>query len=1564
MEPRADLQRRIAALSPAEQEELLRRLEKARGATAVMAAEITRRPVTRAPLSFAQQRLWFLDQLHPGSPHYNVATVAPIQGPLDPSVLQKCLDELVRRHEALRTTFELDEADTPVQVIHERIEVPLDQVDLSGLESLARAAAVDASVTELACKTMDLATGPLVSARLIRLASDEHVLATSMHHIITDLWSIEILLRELAVIYPALLHGRPVPLAEPRLQYTDFTLWQREWLRGEVLDRQTEYWRGQLAGDLPPLELPTDRPRPVQQDFRGAHYVHRLPAELSHRLDRLCVAEKTTPFALFLTVVGTLLYRYTGQTDIVVGAPVSNRSRAELEGTVGYLGNTLVLRLDFSGNPTFREAIRRTRQVTLDAFANQDLPLEKVVEIAQPQRDLSGTPLLQVVFVYHTPTEPEAGDQRPQGLGDTLPVDNGTTKFDLTFGLVHSPGSHRLTLEYSTEMFDASTIERLGGHWETMLAGIVADPDARIGSLPLLTAGERSRMLVDWNATQAPFPEHSCLHELIDEQARRTPDAVAATGQGGPLTYSQLCSRANRLAHGLRELGVGPDVPVAVCLDKSVDVAVGLLAVLKAGGAYLPLDGAMPSAHVATLLADARAPILLAHGHLADRFESACDVRPVLLDRDWPTIDELPDTPPEVGAQPHHLAYLIYTSGSTGRPKGVMLDHRGRVNNFHDFNTRYSVGPGDCVLGLAALNFDMSAYDVLGTLMSGARVAFPDPSSGRDPAHWLDVMLRERVSVWHSVPALLEMLVGYAESEGHQSLPDLRLVLLGGDWVPTTLPGRIRALAPSARVVCMGGATEVSMDSTLYEPEEFVAAARSIRYGRPMANQRAYLLDTHLQPVPVGVVGELYLAGIGVGRGYVGDPELTAAKFLDPPLPEEPGRVYRTGDLCRYHSDGNLELLGRADFQVKIRGWRIEPGHIQQILREHPAVRESVVVAHTGSGGVKRLIAYVIPTADDLDPAALLDWARGRLPEYLVPSAVVQLDRFPLTANGKVDRHSLPAPPLTAATTTGYVAPRADDERVLAEVWQELLGAERVGIDDNFFALGGDSIQTIQVIARAKKRGLLLQPKQLFRCQTIRELAAVAGATEATAEATPHAREPLLGIELLARLRQQHPDLEDAYALTPMQSRMLRHAVEQPVEGLYVIHAALLFTAGGIDVELLVQAWQTVIDRYPILRTSFAWEGLAEPVQIVHQHAQLLVERHDLRGLNAEEQLRRQDEVVLADRQRGFDLRAAPLVRLHLLRLDDDTYRYLSSNHHIVLDGWSRAIVQQEVFAVYEALRRGRSAELPPFRPFRDYVGWVRAQEPARAEQTWRTYLDGFNGPTPIVAARGLPDPCCDGPFVKQSVRMTPESARALTAFTRSCQVTANAVMQGAWMLLMARYTGQRDLVLGVMSSGRLTELLDVETVVGVCCNALPVRARLDPSERLGSWLARLQQEQVELRELDHTPQEAIQGWLGLTGPLFECLMVFENYPWDGSLDALSDLVDITHPLAQRDYQVAQFEYPLRVEVEPKASLLIMHYYRRAFSDETVADMIGDWARMIERMSEDPGRALSELIAC
>jgi amino acid adenylation domain-containing protein len=992
------------------------------------------------PLAFAQQRLWFLDQWQPGAPVYNIPAAVRLRGRLDLPAFAGALCAVVRRHEALRTSFPAVQG-RPAQRIAPDLAVPVPLVDLESLPAAARAEEVEELSRAAARRPFDLARGPLLRLVLLRLAGgagEEHRALVCLHHIVADGWSIGILVREIAALYGALHERRPPGLPELPIQYADFAVWQRGWLAGEELERQTGYWREHLAGAPPVLELPADRRRPAAQRFRGGRRPVALPAVLWARSRAFSRRHGATPFMTALAAFAALLCRLTGGADLVVGTPIANRNRAETEGLIGFFVNTLALRIDLAGDPGFRELAARVREEALGAYAHQDLPFEEVVKAVAAGRDRSHNPLFQVMFALHN--APRSVLAMAGLTIDFEELYGGTAKFDLDLMTAEAGDELGGAAEYDADLFDAATIDRLLGQWRRLLAAALGDPERHLSELPLLDPAECHQLIAEWNDTAVPFPGGTLLHEPFVAQAARDPGAVAVLWgtDEARLTYGELAASAARLARRLTILGVAPGERVGICVERSPAMVVGLLAIAIAGGAYMPLDPAYPAARLALLLADSRARVFLTHETLADRIPAA-GARLVLLDalgaaegrRRFPGVEE-------AGAAAHVAvasdlpAYVIYTSGSTGAPKAAVLDHRGRVNNFLDFNRRFGVGPADRLLAVSSLAFDMTAYDVFGMLAAGGAVVLPLPGVALDPAHWAELIERHGVTLWHSAPALLEMLAGHLESRrARQPLP-LRLALLGGDWIPPSLPARLRNRA-AARVVALGGATEVSMDSTIFEIRDVDPAWSSIPYGVPMANQRAHVVDRRLQPAPLGVAGELLLGGAGVGNGYFARPELTAERFVPDPFTAvggaPGGRLYRTGDLARWRSGGTLELLGRLDFQVKVRGVRVEPGEVAAALAHHEAVAAAVVAARPDAAGAPRLVGYVAPRRP-VEPAELAAFLKERLPEALVPAAWVLLPALPLSPNGKVDRRALPDPQPGAGGAGEHVEPRTALERV------------------------------------------------------------------------------------------------------------------------------------------------------------------------------------------------------------------------------------------------------------------------------------------------------------------------------------------------------------------------------------------------------------------------------------------------------------------------------------------------------------------------------------------------------
>lgn len=1015
-------------------------------------------PFSRAgnlPLSFAQQRLWFLDQMEPGNPLYNIPSAVRLKGSLNAVALSQSFNEIVRRHEALRTTFKTLEGQ-PVQVIAPTLTLPMLDVDLRQLSNDQRDAEVQRLANEEAEKPFDLAKGPLLRITLVHLDEAEHVVLLTMHHIVSDAWSTGVLVRELTALYEAFSTGQPSPLRGLPIQYADFAAWQRQRLQGEVLDAQLSYWQKQLSGSLPVLQLPADRPRPKVQTFQGAGQSFSISTELTEALKTLSQNEEVTLFMTLLAAFKTLLYRYTFQEDILVGSPIASRNRIEIEGLIGFFVNTLVLRTDLSGNPTFRELLRRVRQITRDAYDHQDLPFEKLVEELQPERDLSYSPLFQVKFMLEN--APKENLKLPGLTLSLMDSENSTAKLDLSLDMYETPSGLMGVFEYNTDLFDRVTITRMVEHFRNLLSGIVKNPGQRLSELPLLTQAQRHQLLVEWNETQTKYPKDQCFHQLFAAQVEQTPDAVAVVFRDSQLTYRELNERANQLAHYLQKLGVKPEVLVGICVERSLEMVVGVLGILKAGGAYLPLDPTYPQARLAFMLSDSQVPILLTTQKLVAGL-SEHQAQLVCLDTDWTTIARESEQNPDSGVTVENLAYLIYTSGSTGTPKGVLVPHAGLSNLTKDKIRTCKVRAQSRILQFFSLSFDASIPELVMALGSGAALHLGTPEELL-PGPTLMQFLREQAITHITLPPSALAVLSSAD------LPALEMVLVGGE-APT--PELIAQWSKGRLFINAYGPTETTVNASMVECGN---GAQLLPTVRPAANKQLYILDQHLQSVPIGVPGELHIGGVGLARGYLNRPEKTAETFISNPFSVQPGsRLYKTGDLACYLSDGQIKLLGRLDHQVKIRGFRIEPGEIEAQLTQHPRVRESVVIVREEQPGDKRLVAYVVPEPEQiLTISDLRRFIEKKLPKYMVPAAFVMLNAIPLNPNGKLDRFALPAPDTARPELEeAFVAPRTPTEQVLAEIFAQVLEVEQVGVHDNFFELGGHSLLATQLVAQLLK---------------------------------------------------------------------------------------------------------------------------------------------------------------------------------------------------------------------------------------------------------------------------------------------------------------------------------------------------------------------------------------------------------------------------------------------------------------------------------------------------------------
>jgi amino acid adenylation domain-containing protein len=1067
------------------------------------------------PLSFAQQRLWFFEQLEPNSPTYHISKGLYLQGNLNVEVLQQTLDAIVAHNEVLRTNF-IAQDGIPLQLINEPKSVELMVIDLRDCPETERTTQVERLLEDEVQRPFNLASDLMLRACLLQLSPQEHILLLVMHHIASDEWSISILFEQLTTLYQAFLEGKPNPLAKMPIQYADFAQWQREWLSGEVIENQINYWKQNLAGATPVLELPTDRPRSPVQTYRGAKQSFVLPQSLCAALHTVSQQEGVTLFMTLLAAFQTLLYRYTAQEDILVGSPIPGRNLPDTKQLIGLFVNTLVLRTDMSGNPSFRQLLQRVRSLAMSAYAQQDLPFEKLVEELQLERSLSYHPLFQVMFVLMDSARQTL--YLPGLTSTTFDLDNVTSRFDLTLSIKETEDELQGWWEYNTDLFDAATITRMIGHFQTLLDSIVANPQQQISELPLLTAAERHQLLFEWNDTQADYPQNKCIHELLEQQVERNPDTVAVVFENQQVSYQELNSRANQLAHYLKTLGVGSDVLVGICVERSIEMVVGLLGILKAGGAYVPLDPTYPKERSRFMLQNSQPRVFLTQEFLKTELPEI-KAQVVCLDTDWHLIAPQSEENLNQTATTANLAYVIYTSGSTGTPKGVKVTHGNLCHYAQAMGLALGITAEDVYLHTASIAFSSSVRQLMVPLASGATVTVATSEQRKDPRALFAGIKQHHVTVIDIVPSYwrncVHTLIGL-EPGTSQALLDnkLRLIVSASEPLLSDVPTQWTfGFKHGARLINMFGQTETcGIVATYPIPAQEDERVKIVPLGRPIPNTQIYLLDSHMQPVPIGVPGEMHIGGVGLAQGYLNRPELTDDKFIPNPFIQEQGaRMYKTGDLARFLPNGNIEFLGRGDYQVKIRGFRIELGEIEAVLSQHPSIVQTVVIAYEHIPGDKRLVAYVVLNQHTTATISeLRRFLKEKLPEYMVPSVFVLLEALPLTPSGKVNRSALPAPEqVLQEPEATFVAPRDNLEQKLLQIWEEVLGIQPIGIMDNFFDLGGHSLLAIRLFALIEKKFAKKLPlATLFQSNTVESLAKILRQGE----------EKALGNQVLSRL--------------------------------------------------------------------------------------------------------------------------------------------------------------------------------------------------------------------------------------------------------------------------------------------------------------------------------------------------------------------------------------------------------------------------------------------------------------
>ncbi|RCJ42320.1 non-ribosomal peptide synthetase [Nostoc minutum NIES-26] len=1435
---------------------------------------------TNLPLSFGQQGLWFIDQLEGGSAAYNQIFAIQIKGLLNVTVLQQALDEVVQRHEILRTTFKNIDGQA-FCAIAPQLNLQLSVIDWQHLPKTEQWREVQQLSVAESQQPFNLAQGILLRTTLLKFALEDYLLLFTIHHAIADAWSSAIVMQELAALYEAFSTGKPSPLPELPIQYTDFANWQQQKLHKSGFQTQLNYWQQKLSGTLPILQLPSDRPRPAVQTFRGATTTIKIGVDVTQKLKKFSQQEKATLFMTLLAAFKTLLYRYTDQEDICVGTTTANRHNRDLESLIGYFLNTIVMRTDLSGNPSFRELLGRVRDVAWEAFNHQDLPFELLVAQLQPKRDLSHTPLFQALFVLeNVPTE----EVKIPGLTlKFLEMPTATAKFDLTLSMRETEQGLLAKFEYNTDLFDAVTISRMAAHFENLLLAIATNQEQRLGELPLLSAAERHQLLVEWNNTEVEYP-NSCVHQLFSTQVECTPDAVAVVYANQKLTYRQLNTRANQLAHYLQKQGVKPQALVGICAERSLEMIVGLLGILKAGCAYVPLDPDYPQQRLALMLGEIDSPVLLTQQHLVEKL-SQHQAQIVCLDSDWQQIAQQNSQNPTTNVSPDDVVYVIYTSGSTGKPKGAINIHQAVCNRLLWMQDALQLSPKDRVLQKTPFSFDVSVWEFFWPLLTGASLVFAKPDGHRDSAYLVELIAAEKITTVHFVPSMLQVFLSEPELENCHSL---KRVICSGEALSFELEQRFFARV-DAQLYNLYGPTEAAIDVTWWHCQPN-SRQPIVPIGRPIANTQIYILDKYLQPVPVGVPGELHIGGVGLAKGYLHREDLTPQKFIANPFKDEIAtsspRLYKTGDRACYAADGTIEYLGRIDFQVKIRGFRIELGEIEAVLSQYPQVQEVVVVASEDEVGSKRLVAYIVPKKDKTPTIAQLrQFLESKLPNYMVPAAFVMLEALPLMPNGKVNRQALPAPDTSRPELEkAFAAPRTPAEVKLAEIWAEFLNVEQVGIDDNFFELGGDSIIAIQIITKANQAGLKLTNKQLFQHQTIAELAARAVPKSTITEQNLQAEQGTIA----------------AASLTPIQHWFFEQNLQDPH---YFNQTFVLELRQILDPGILEQALQELILHHDALRLQFerttsGWK------QVLADRDVMPFTYLDLSTLAQPEQ-EQAFQTTVAELQSSFNLSVAPLVRVALFNLGvQQPSRLLLTIHHLVVDIFSWRILLEDLQTCYQQLSQARRVQLPA--KTTSFLYWSeRLQNYAHSailQQQCNYWFSTSHKQPP------LPVDFPDGENTVASARNVAialnveESQVLLQKVSQAYNTQINDVLITALAQAFAQWTGDRSVLVALESYGREDIFPDVELsrTVGWFTSLFPILLNLEkashpgealkaikeqlrsiPNRGIGYGVRRYLSEKTENGELlPKQPQpEVLFNYLGQLDRTFSKLSLFKLIP-------------------------------------------------------------------------------------
>ena len=1468
------------------------------------------------PLSFAQQRLWFLHKLMPDSSLYNVPWAMRLEGELNIAALQYALSTLLARHESLHTRF-IEIAGEPMQYLAKDAALPLDVIDLR----LASAAEVQSKLSSLSQKTFNLDAAPLLRVHLIRDRDDSQIMLFVIHHIIADAWSLGVLFDELMQVYSAECEGLTAELAPLPIQYADYAAWQHEHLAGEEVQNQLSYWRDTLNTAPAILELPTDHPRPAIQSYRGKLATRKLPGELLKALHHISGEQGATLFMTLLAGFNVMLSRYASQDDIVVGTPVAGRPRRELEGLIGFFLNTLPIRTRFEQQISFRELLEQVKQNTLSAYMHQDLPFEQLVEELQPKRDMSLSPIFQVMFTLQTVTaeKPVHGDLQ----ASAVQVGYDTAKYDITWSALEKDGELSITCEYASDLFDHSTIQRMLEHYQVLLQDLVKRPSLPVQQLGMLSIGEQNQLRA-WNNTAAAYPKSQGMHQLFEQQAAANPTAIAVEFETQQLSYAELNERANGLAQQLIALGAGPDTPVAICVERSLDTLVGLLGILKSGSGYVPLDPIYPPERIAYMLEDSGSRILVSEPALAAQLPMdgihTINVTDVGSNSSNPAIE----------FKPEQLAYLIYTSGSTGLPKGVQIEHQAAVNFLHTMADKPGIQAADRLLAVTTLCFDISILEMFLPLLNGATVVIASQEQTADGFALKNILDHRNITMMQATPATWRMLHD-ANWNGSAQLT----VLVGGEALGRDLASRLHQ--GNSEVWNMYGPTETTIWSACHR---FMPHDAVVSVGKPIANTLFYVLDDTLQPVPLGIPGALWIGGDGVARGYWQRDELNDESFIDNPF--DTGRIYNTGDRVRWLTDGSIEVLGRTDFQVKLRGFRIELGEIETRIGKLPGVTQSVVILREDAPGDQRLVAYnIAPEGITLDITELRDGLKGGLPDYMLPSAYVQLDRFPLTPNGKIDRKALPAPDSDSIATTEYVAPRNATEATLVDIWTTVLNVEQVGINDDFFALGGHSLLAMSLMSRIRDAlGIETSLLEFFVNPTV--------ATQAAHLKVP-ADSPQTSIPVINR--------DQRLPLTSAQIRLWFLDQLGPGSPVYNMPWAMRMD-GEINVDALQQAVDAVVARHESLRTSFPAHG-DDPYQLIHDQVNVPLRQIDMSGASETEV---SDKLTELGRE-PMSLQAAPLVHLALIRLGPQSHVLSIVVHHIIFDAWSHGILLEELAEHYTSICNAAVAALPPMRiQFADYAHWQQAwldsDDYRKQLKYWTAQLD--NAPALLELPTDRPRPAVQTSNGANAYRPLPkELQQQLHALAKSKGCTLFMVLMTAFNVLLSKYSNQKDIVVGSSIAGR--RQTELEKIIGFFLHNLAIRTDLSDNPSYSELLKQVTNTALEAFAHQEIPFENLVEELAPERdtsypPIVQVHFVLQHFDNDwGDFNGLK-----LTPLGY-EFGTAKFDMIMFMFDTPDGLAIRIEYNTDLFNASTMDLMTERFETLLSNIAASPEIPIEEL---